>query len=146
MTGSFLTGLAQVLAAVTTAPPTSVPVEALWLAAGGALGAFARAYFIRHQPTLSRETGFDCSLGLALGLLWNVPVTLPVVGAVWPLFELSPAASYVQRAAIVAIVALVAIDILKRVLFRYAPDWVERRLGAVLPTRNGQTKSPDSPK
>lgn len=115
-------------AAVQSIAPVASTPEPLWLAGGGMVGAFARAFFIKHQHTLSRETGFDIFLGFLVGLLWNVEAF-----GVWPLFDFHPQASYLQRAAIVAIVALVAVEIIKRVLIKYAPAFLEDRLRAVLP-------------
>lgn len=116
---------------------SSTALEPLVLAVGGIVGAFARAFFIKHQNKWGRETVFDCFLGLLLGLLWTVPAF-----GVWPPFDFSPASSYVQRAAIVAIVAMVAVEIVKRILIRWAPEFLERRLRAVLPNGNGATPPP----
>jgi len=129
--------LSQVVAAVQSAAPSPTSPEPLWLAAGGIVGAFARAYFIKHQATMSRETGFDVFLGFLVGLLWNVPLL-----GVWPLFDFAPQASYLQRAAIVAIVALVAVEIVKRALIAWAPAFLEQRLGAILP----KPAEPETPK
>lgn len=120
-------------AAVQAVAPVASTQEPLWLAGGGMVGAFARAFFIKHQHTFSRETGFDIFVGGLVGLLWNVEAF-----GVWPLFDFHPAASYLQRAAIVAVVALVAVELVKRVLIKYAPAFLEDRLRAVLPTNGAK--------
>ena len=99
-----------------------------WLAAGGVVGALVRAIFIKHQETVGRETGFDCFLGCVIGLLWNVPVL-----GVWPFFELPEHASNLQRAALVALFVMVAVEIIKRILISWAPSFLEHKLGASLP-------------
>ena len=129
---------ATVAATVQTIASSTSP-EPLILAAGGALGAFVRAFFIKHQATWSKETGFDCVIGLLLGLLWTVPFA-----GLWPPFAFAPEASYAQRAAIVAIVAMVGVEILKRILIKWAPAFLEDRLEAVLPRR--ADKPPVEPK
>ena len=135
-----------IAAAVQTATPSVTP-EPLWLAAGGLFGAFVRAFFVKHQSTWSRETGFDCIVGCLFGLLWNVPLALDLgtVKVGWPPFDFAPSASYVQRGAIVAVVSLIAVEILKRILIKTAPEFLEHRLKAVLPPRgngNGEPKDP----
>lgn len=104
------------------------PWEPYILAAGGMLGAWVRSYLIKHQNTFGRETGLDVFLGLVTGLLWNVPMF-----GVWPLFELAPRASFVQRAAIVAVTVAIGLEFLKRVLLRWAPAMLESVWGAKLP-------------
>lgn len=103
------------------------PIEPYWLAAGGAAGAFVRAIFIKHQATLGRETIFDVILGLAVGFLWTVPLF-----GLWPPFELAERASLPQRAAIVGVVTMIGVEVIKRILLRWAPTVLER-LGAKLP-------------
>ena len=106
-----------------------------WLAAGGIIGALVRAIFIKHQDTFGRETGFDAILGLLIGLLWNVPIL-----GVWPFFELPAHASYVQRAALVALFVMVTIELIKRVLITWAPTFLEQKLGAVIPKPESPAK------
>lgn len=132
----MMTWLFAVAGTVTMAQavaPLSLPVspwEPYALALGGVLGAACRAFFKTGQANWSRETVQDVVLGGVIGFLWSVPMSFPVVGDVWPPFEL-PKASLAQRAVIVGVFCWLTVEMVKTILMRWAPTWFEKYTGKV---------------
>lgn len=134
MLGSFAQAVTTATQQVANSSPVPLPPEAMWLAAGGIVGALVRAFLVTHQTTFGRETAFDCFLGFAIGVLWNVPMF-----GVWPLFELSPRASYFQHAVLMALIVVVGVELAKRALRQWAPAFLEQKLGAMIPKETSQS-------
>jgi hypothetical protein len=135
---ALLTGLAQAVAAVAVPDPSpsAFSVEPLWLAAGAIIGAVARSFWVKHQRPWSKETGFDCFCAGLVGLLWRVLIAL--TGGWVPDFR--PEWDYLTRATIMAVVGFACAELVKRLLIEKAPQFLERRLGAVLPKNGEETK------
>jgi len=82
----------------------------LWLAGGGLLGSFLRAWITVSQATWSKQTLVDLVIGGAVGFLYPL----------YPVIAFPPAATMAQKAVIVGVCAYVAGDFVQNAFQRIA--------------------------
>jgi len=123
-----MAGMLGVIVLATAVPVVSA--ESLWLMGGGIIGAIVRALWTRGQKNLGLETVHDAFIGLLIGALWTVEI--PMIGGIWPPFEFSVNASYVQRALLVSVFVLVAVEGIKQCLVRWGQGYLSKLGGPEL--------------
>lgn len=113
----------------------------LWLAVGGALGVVVRVFLTNGQKNISRESVQDVLLGALIGYLWSVPLPyeLPIIGVGWPPFTFPETARVGQKAAMVGGFTWLTAEVIKRLLMRYKPAWLDRYSG------NGKDEPKETP-
>jgi hypothetical protein len=114
-------------------------VDTLWLMLAGGGAAAVRVLWTGGQKNLSYESLQDVVIGVLIGGLWTAPMPSGIA-AVWPPFEFAATASMLQKGLMVSAFSLAGVEVLKKVLLKWAPEYINKLGGRLAPPTDGGTK------